>query len=229
MTKQFYYPVDATTGEVSQSKMTAQKRGGIAHIPAHALLVAPLAPKSCVVVIANDDLSGTKYIANFRGKTIFDTTNATQSKVVEELGEIEENWTLKQPLPHSIWQSEQWVQQLDLLQDAKHQQINAWRDSEEAKTDAIVIVDNIEWDANPSARSRIYTTLLSQFTPSFWTDANNVDQAITAETLQQIHTAIVAHGFAIHTRQREMKTEIKELMTVDEINEYEVDWSHEAL
>ncbi len=225
MSEQFYYAVDSLTGEVSQVKTIAQNRGGIAHIPVNALRVEPLPIKEGFSVVASAGLAGTEYIEDHRDEVIFSTTDSTTNKRVTELGVIEEGWTLSPPLAFSTWVSGEWIQQLDLLQQAKSNEINAWRDSEELNSNAIVIVDDIEWDANPESRQRIESTIQSSFIPPFWTDASNKDQVITVEQLQRIQSEIVQLGFRIHARQREMKAEIATLTTVESLSKYIIGWS----
>jgi hypothetical protein len=124
-----------------------------------------------------------------------------------------------------VWDGSQWVVSLDELKAARNAEINAWRNAQESATDRTVAVDDIVWDANPAARTRIESTLASTFIPPFWTDADNVDQSIDRDGLQAVHTAIVQAGFEIHARQRAMKTEVAELTTVEEVQAYQVGWS----
>jgi hypothetical protein len=224
MTKQYYYPVDAITGEAEQTAIEALVRGGMAHIPSNALRKKPLAEKIGFAVIAKADLSGTEYISDHRGKIIYSTADATQTKTVSELGEIEAGWTLEQPLPFSVWENNQWVQQLDLLQQAKHSDVNSWRNAQEASAEKTVMVASINWNADPTSRDRILSTLQSAFIPPFWTDADNIDQPIIREQLQAVHTAIVELGFAIHARQRVMKAEIAALTSCAAVNDYMIGW-----
>lgn len=224
MTKQFYYPVDAVTGEVSQQAVEALVRGGTAHIPTNALTVKPLIEKIGFAVVTKADFSGSEYVADNRNKTLYNIADAAQIKTMTELRKIDAAWTLEKPLPFSVWEAGAWSQQLGLLQEAKNTEVNTWRDSEESKPAQRVIVDNIPWDADPASRARIQSTLQSAFIPPFWTDADNIDQSITHEQLQAVHTAIVELGFAIHARQRVMKTEIAALTSCVAVNDYVIGW-----
>jgi len=224
MTKQYYYPVDAITGEVSQIAVESLIRGGVAHIPANALKVKPLAEKSGFTVIAKSDLSGTEYAADNRGLVMYSKADAEQNKTITELGEIEAGWTLDKPLPFSLWENNHWLQQLDLLQKAKRSEVNRWRNAQENSAEKLVVVDSVNWNAEPTSRDRIISTLQGDFIPPFWTDAEDVDQSITREKLQAVHTAIVQLGFAIHARQREMKEQLAALTTVDAVNNYLIGW-----
>lgn len=134
---------------------------------------------------------------------------------LKEKGEIRQHdWNYVEPIPPTF----------EELQQEKCAEVKAWRDSEETKPNQLVIVEGMEWDAGPDSRERIESTLQSSFLPPFWTDANDVDQPITSEQLQAVHTAIVQLGFAIHARQREMKAEIKELTTITAVNNYLIGW-----
>ncbi|MGR5294737.1 DUF4376 domain-containing protein [Vibrio mediterranei] len=100
--------------------------------------------------------------------------------------------------------------------------INQWRDNEENKSPNIVEVNGIEWDVDPRARERISKSILSTTKPPAWTDANNIDR--TDYDLQAILDAVVAQGFAIHQRQRQMKTELQSLNTVEQVEAYKIGW-----
>jgi hypothetical protein len=158
-------------------------------------------------------------------KAIIYNTDTQAVKRVESIGEIELGWTLVVPLAHSLWESEQWVQQLGLLQQAKRSDVNAWRIAQESNNDWLVVVEGVSWNAGPASRARMLATLQSNFTPPFWTDANDVDQAVTIEFLQALYTDIIELVFDVHARQREMKAEIAALTTIEDVNSYVVDWS----
>lgn len=67
------------------------------NMPRNVLLIEPLPPKEDFAVIATTDLKGTEYVADHRGKIIYNKDNLHESKQVEDLGEIEDSWTLEQP------------------------------------------------------------------------------------------------------------------------------------
>lgn len=165
-----------------------------------------------------------KQLKDHRGHLVYNKNNCTKSKFVMEIGEIENGWTLEKPLPYSAWVDDKWIVQLDLLKQAKREEINTWRDAEEARTDIVVNVDDIKWNADSAARKRIESTLASSFIPPYWTDANDVDQPITSEQLQRVYTEIVKQGFLIHARQRAMKSDIIALSTIEAVNNYIVGW-----
>lgn len=91
-----HWTIDAITREVLASG-DADKW----NIPRNVLLVEPLPPKEGFAVVAKTDLSGTEYIVDHRGKTIYNKANPLESKQVEKLGEIEDGWTLTKP-PHQF-------------------------------------------------------------------------------------------------------------------------------
>ncbi|MEZ8630263.1 DUF4376 domain-containing protein [Vibrio lentus] len=222
-----YWPIDSQTKEVLLAQI-AQYRGGMYHIPSNVLTEQPRQMKEGFAVIAtfNDGAPiGTEYISDHRGETIYNTNNGMESKIVSELGEIKEGWTTLKPLPYSIWEAGSWEQKVTLLLNAKRTEINQWRYSEEADETQTVSLIGTDWDAGPSARSRIDSTLLTGQMPPYWTDANNVDhEGMTLEELKQVKIAISERGFAIHDRQRTMKIEVEALTDFDEILNYPVGW-----
>ncbi|EMK5462986.1 DUF4376 domain-containing protein [Vibrio cholerae] len=198
------------------------------NMPRNVLLVDPLPPKEGFAVVAKTDLSGTEYVSNYRGKTIYNKVNPLESKQVENLGEIEEGWTLTRP-PHQyvIWDEAQtnWQNDIEKRRAAKNAEIKAWRDSQENGSDLIVTVDSIDWNADPAARNHIINAKSSSFQQPFWTDAHNVDQ--TEFDLQKIFDAFVVRGSEIHQRKREMNEFIEACQTFEEIDEFVVGWNVE--
>lgn len=222
-----YWPIDNQTKEVQQAQ-PAQYRGGMYHIPSDALTEQPLPPKDGFAVIATFDdgiPTGTEYILDRRGVTLYNTQNCMESKTVTKLGGTEEGWTELKPLPYSVWKTDKWEQQLSLLVNAKRAEINDWRNTTEADETTTVSAIGAKWDAGPAARSRIDSTLLTAHMPLYWTDANNVDhEGMTLEELKQVKIAIRELGFSIHDRQRTMKKEVEALTDFDEILNYPVGW-----
>ncbi|MCE7644120.1 tail fiber assembly protein [Vibrio fluvialis] len=99
-------------------------------MPRHVLLVEPLPEKEGFAAIANADLSGTEYVADFRGKTIYSKSAPLQSKQVEQLGEIEDSWTLKKPeTSFDVWNeaSDNWQTDLQAQYEAQVQRVNDTR------------------------------------------------------------------------------------------------------
>lgn len=147
-----------------------------------------------------------------------------QPKQFDDKSLVTVEYTILKPLANSEWNSSEWEKKIELARNAKHDEIIAWRGAEEAKPKQFVTIDSIKWDSDPAARLRIESTLASDFIPPYWTDANNVDQPITRESLKAIHTEIIKKGFDIHSRQRKMKKEIEELTPVDAVEKYQVGW-----
>ncbi|MEZ9999802.1 DUF4376 domain-containing protein [Vibrio lentus] len=139
---------------------------------------------------------------------------------------VTEEFTLKEPpTPYHCFIDSDWVANKEKVLDAKRAEINNWRTALEGdETQTVVAIDS-EWDAGPSARLRIDSTLLTAHMPPYWTDANNVDhEGMTLEELKQVKIAISELGFAIHDRQRTMKKEAEALTDFDEILNYPVGW-----
>ncbi|PNH91343.1 hypothetical protein [Vibrio diazotrophicus] len=99
-----YWTIDKDIREVIGSGDTDKW-----NMPRNVLLVEPLPAKAGFAVVAKTDLSGTEYVADHRGKTVYNKAKPLDSKQVKELGEIEDGWTLTQP-PH---QYVTWNQKLD--------------------------------------------------------------------------------------------------------------------
>lgn len=139
---------------------------------------------------------------------------------------VTDEYTVKKPpTPYHDFNATDWILNQTKAINAKHAEINAWRTTlENDETQTVLAIDS-EWDAGPSARSRIDSTLLAAQVPPYWTDANNVDHTdMTLEELKQVKISISELGFAIHDRQRTMKKEVEALTDFDEILNYLVGW-----
>lgn len=221
--------ISSTTGEYIKSEKLAVKMGYTTSQP---LPDVKLAENEYVAMLDADgkvqywpDDTGCTWQVKTRFEKVTAYNKQTQQpKEFDDKSLVDDEHTLNKPLPHSICQANDWVQQVDLLQVAKRNEINQWRHTQEANTDEIVTENGIEWDANPLARSRIESTLSSDYLPPFWTDANDVDQPITLDVLKAVHTAIVKRGFEIHARQREMKAEIEQITDFATIEDYPIGW-----
>ncbi|EIX3165362.1 DUF4376 domain-containing protein, partial [Salmonella enterica] len=95
------------------------------------------------------------------------------------------------------------------------------------------IWNNRSWDASKDSQDRLTPVLVvakSGQLPDgfFWTDASNEDVPVTVDDLLAIDAgmtqAMVAQGFKIHERQRQMKKDITELTKVSDILNYPVGW-----
>lgn len=149
-----------------------------------------------------------------------------QAKEFDDKSLLTDEFTLKKPpiAYHSFIDSD-WVANKEKALDAKRAEINNWRTALEGDELQTVNALDSEWDAGPSARLRIDSTLLTAVMPPYWTDANNVDHKdMTLEDLKQVKIAISELGFAIHDRQRTMKKEVEALTDFDEILNYPVGW-----
>ena len=103
---------------------------------------------------------------------------------------------------------------------AAHASIQSWRDAEEAKPITFEHAGRV-WDGGLVTRQRLQPVLALESLPEgfFWTDAGNNDVPVTLAdlvALNQAHeTALVAEGFKIHARQRQMKSDIATMTLVE--------------
>lgn len=132
----FYYTYNKETLVVNQEGVSTTKNSKIPEYPRDALLVKPLESKEGFVVRVCEFVNGrptaTEYVADQRGKTIYNKANPLESKQVKDLGEIEEGWTLTQP-PHQYvtWSEElnDWQIDTQAKYEAELQQVANTRES----------------------------------------------------------------------------------------------------
>lgn len=104
--------------------------------------------------------------------------------------------------------------QLEALREQARARVNTWRDEQEA---AGIVFEHAgrSWDGGLVVRTRLAGLQSLQALPDgfFWTDAEDVDVPMTLAALAALHAAheaaIVARGFEIHVRQRELKADIE--------------------
>lgn len=122
-------------------------------------------------------------------------------------------------------------QSIQTLAEIKLSEVATWRDDQEKGT--VEYLGHV-WQGDSSSRDRINTTLsaFSQLRTLpggfFWTSLSNEDVPITFDQLEGLLQAIVNKGFAIHARQRAMKTEIGQLLSNNDyvgLNNYVIDWT----
>lgn len=118
-------------------------------------------------------------------------------------------------------------------QQAKHSEINSWRDDQE---DANLLFEHSghQWDGSTASKNRMAETLAlgdalgSLPAGFFWTSAADVDVPMTLAELQALADAMAAarglRGFEIHARQRAMKAEVLALGTIEAVQTYAVGW-----
>ncbi|MEC7308526.1 DUF4376 domain-containing protein [Vibrio crassostreae] len=169
----------------------------------------------CVWLVLDKHVAVTAYHKQTKAQIGFDD----KSLVTDE-------YTLKKPpTPYHDFVGGDWIASKEKAANAKRAEINNWRTELEGEETQTVLAIDSEWDAGPSARLRIDSTLLTAHMPPYWTDANNVDhEGMTLEELKQVKIAISEFGFAIHDRQRTMKKEVEALTDFDEIINYPVGW-----
>ncbi|HEG4440104.1 TPA: hypothetical protein SD634_003402 [Vibrio cholerae] len=131
-----YYTYNKDTLKVNQVGVSTTKYSKIPEYPRDALLVKPLPEKKgfvvCVCAFENGRPTATEYVADHRGKTIYNKANPLESKQVKDLGDIEEGWILKEP-PHRYvtWSEvlDDWQVDAQAKYEAKYQQVNDTRES----------------------------------------------------------------------------------------------------
>lgn len=160
------------------------------------------------------------------GKTVYHKQTKAERQITE-LGPIPDTETELVPGPDDLWDNTTASWQLDPTAitrhlQTKHAEINQWRDQQEQ---APVEHNGHRWDADPTSRARIESVLLAGAMPlDYWTDADNVDRTMTLEQLRALYAAIVQQGGRIHDRQRQMKTEVAALTTIEDVQAYPVGW-----
>lgn len=132
----FYYTYNKETLVVNQKGISTTLRQALPEYPRDALLIKPLPEKEGFVVRVCDFDNGrptaTEYVADHRGKTIYNKSNALESKPVKNLGEIEDGWTLKEP-PHQYvtWSAEldDWQIDTQAKYEAEVERVSTIRES----------------------------------------------------------------------------------------------------
>ncbi|EJP5182646.1 DUF4376 domain-containing protein [Salmonella enterica] len=121
---------------------------------------------------------------------------------------------------------------LAAAKQAKHAEINAWRDAQENGS-IIFTLNGHRWDCGKASQTRLAPVVAvaksGALPPGFfWTDADNIDVPVTADELAALEAAMqqnmVMQGFKIHERQRQMKEEVDKLTTIDDVRAYIPDW-----
>ncbi|MGG5573466.1 hypothetical protein [Vibrio diazotrophicus] len=108
---ELYYTYNKDTLVVNQKGISTTLRQALPEYPRDALLIKPLPEKKGFEVRVCDFENGrptaTEYVADHRGKVIYNKANPLESKQVKDLGDIEDGWTLIKP-PHQfvIWNEE---------------------------------------------------------------------------------------------------------------------------
>lgn len=132
----FYYTYNKETLVVNQKGISTTLRQALPEYPRDALLIKPLPEKEGFVVrvckFENGRPTATEYVADHRGKTIYNKAKPPKSKQVKDLGDIEVGWTLTQP-PHQYvnWNTElnDWQVDAQAKYEAELQQVANTRES----------------------------------------------------------------------------------------------------
>ncbi|EJX0850239.1 DUF4376 domain-containing protein [Salmonella enterica] len=121
---------------------------------------------------------------------------------------------------------------IQAARDAKHAEINAWRDSQEGGN-IIFTLNGHRWDCGKASQARLAPVVAvaksGTLPPGFfWTDADNNDVPMTTDELTALEAAMqqnmVLQGFKIHERQRQMKEAVDKLTDYKAIKDYAVGW-----
>lgn len=121
---------------------------------------------------------------------------------------------------------------LAAAKQAKHAEINAWRDAQENGS-IIFILNGHRWDCGKASQTRLAPVVAvaksGALPPGFfWTDADNIDVPMTTDELAALEAAMqqnmVMQGFKIHERQRQMKEDLDKLTDCNAVRQYVVGW-----
>ncbi|GAL44408.1 DUF4376 domain-containing protein [Citrobacter werkmanii] len=119
------------------------------------------------------------------------------------------------------------------LRNQKLTEISNWRNVQE-NANIIFEFGGQRWDGGKASQERLAPVVMAGSTGKlpegfFWTDADNNDVPVNFAFLQQLEAAMlqamVMHGFRVHERQRQMKSEVALLTDVNAIAGYPVGWS----
>lgn len=121
---------------------------------------------------------------------------------------------------------------IQAAKDAKHAEINAWRDGQE-DGNILFTLNGHRWDCGKASQARLAPVVAvakAGMLPAgfFWTDADNIDVPVTTDDLTALEAAMeqnmVLQGFKIHERQRQMKEAVDKLTDYKAIQDYAVGW-----
>ncbi|EDQ8489681.1 DUF4376 domain-containing protein [Salmonella enterica] len=121
---------------------------------------------------------------------------------------------------------------LTAAKQAKHAEINAWRDAQENGNILFTLNDH-KWDCGKASQTRLAPVVAvaksGALPPGFfWTDADNIDVPMVPDEITALEAAMqqnmVLQGFKIHERQRQMKEDVDKLTDYKAIQTYAVGW-----
>lgn len=119
-------------------------------------------------------------------------------------------------------------QEVTALRQSLRAAVNAWRDAQESGAVQFYFETHL-WDGSLAARARLQQVLSCGEVPPgfFWTSATDDDVPMSYAALQALDgamvSALVAQGWQIHRRQREMKAEI-DALPGDRLATYVIGW-----
>lgn len=118
---------------------------------------------------------------------------------------------------------------LSAAKQAKHAEINAWRDAQENGRVTCTYNGNT-YDADKQSKNRIDDVIEAGGLPDGvkWTDARNNDISLSLSDLKALQkimvVAMAIQGGKIHERQRKMKGEVDALTDYKAVQNYVVGW-----
>ena len=129
------------------------------------------------------------------------------------------------------WVGGEWVDDsapnpLDIAKARKNDEINQWRDQQEV---AGFEWGGYLWDSDEAAKGRL--TSFAPFAiaghnppPGYWTNADNVNVPMNAAQFVEMYMSMLARGGQIHSRQREMKTQLGQAASLQAVEDFYIRW-----
>ena len=128
-----YFTYDKESHIVNHTAISVFNGSLMAEHPLTALTVEPLPNiEGSVVVVCDFDEHGkphsTQYLEDHRDKTIWSTSDCTESKQINELGAIEEGWTLLKPTTQfDEWNADAWSTNISNQHIANYDNVDSTR------------------------------------------------------------------------------------------------------
>ncbi|MDN0075603.1 DUF4376 domain-containing protein [Crenobacter sp. SG2303] len=177
-------------------------------------------------------------VPDHRGETWYRTADGSPT-MLAEIGAVPDGLTqLPPPSRHHHWDGAGWILDeagtvalLAEQREAAAAAVTQWKEAQIA-AGTVFEFDGHRWDGGLTVRYQMASTIAAAEqiglpTGFFWTDADDRDVAVTLDQLKALQSAhelaMVARGWEIHARQREMKREVAE-MTLEQLAEFVPCW-----